>query len=42
MDFQVSHRDEIKSFSCALVTLKLIVLTMFYEPEKTCTQSAKS
>lgn len=42
MDFQVSYGDEIKSFSCALVTLKLIVLTMFYEPEKTCTRSAKS
>lgn len=42
MDFQVSHGDEIKSFSCALVMLKLKVLTMFYECEKTCTQSAKS
>lgn len=42
VDFQASHGDEIKNFSCALVTLKLIVLTMFYECEKTCMQSAKS
>lgn len=41
VDFQVSHGDEIKIFSCALVTPKLIVLTMFYKCEKSRTQSAK-